>query len=89
MDPIILHMHRTVPATQEHWQLRSSTEDCGFVPLNVTLPLSPGRAYNGSRPNTHVFAANTSSKLSTSQVKHKYMYRILSRKTHLYVIGLT
>ena len=46
-------------------------EDCGFVPLNVTLPLSPGRAYNGSRPNIHVFAANTSSKLSTSKVKHK------------------
>ena len=63
---------------------------CVFVPLNVTLPLSPGRAYNGRRPNIHVFAANTSSKLSTSKVKHKYInYRICCHKTHFYVIGLT
>ena len=34
--------------------------DCGFAPLlNVTLLLPAGRANNGSRPNIHVFAANT------------------------------
>ena len=42
------------------------------------------------QPNIHVFAANTSSKLSTSKVKHKYInYCIFSHNTHLYVIGLT
>ena len=47
--------------------------DCGFVPLNITLPLSLGRANNGSRPNIHVFAVNTSSKVSSSKVKLKYI----------------